>query len=77
MAIIANIGRVIVIGLEEKNLEKLRAGEPFHQYLEDKLGIPHDLIIFYGKTMDDLLKAAEKMSSPDTIRIDHRNKRKQ
>jgi hypothetical protein len=76
MAIIANIGRVIVIGLEEKNLEKLRAGEPFHQYLEDKLGIPHDLVIFYGKTMDDLMKTAEGMSGPDTVRTDHRSRRK-
>jgi hypothetical protein len=76
MAIVANIGRVIVIGLEEKNLEKLRAGEPFHQYLEDKLGIPHDLVIFYGKTMDDLIKTAEQMRGPGTVVTDHRNRRK-
>lgn len=76
MAIVANIGRVIVIGLEEKNLEKLREGQPFHQYLEDKLGIPHDLVIFYGKTMDDLLKTAEQMKGPDTVVTDHRGRKR-
>jgi len=77
MAIVARMDRVIIIGLEERNIEKLRAGQPFHQYLEDKIGVPHDLVIFYGKTMDDLVKIAEGMSGPETVRTDHRGRTKQ
>ena len=76
MAIIARMDRLIVIGLEEKNLEKLRAGQPFHSYLEDKIGIPHDIVIFYGKTMVDLVKTANDMIGPDTVVTDHRNRKK-
>jgi len=77
MAIIANMGRVIVIGLEEKNIEKLKRGEPFHQYLEDKIGIPHDIVIFYGKDMEALEKITKDMTGPNTIVKDHRSRRKQ
>jgi hypothetical protein len=77
MAIIARMDKVIIIGLEEKNIERLKKGEPFHQHLEDKLGIPYDLLIFYGKTMDDLEKAAAEMSGPETIVMDHRTRKKQ
>jgi len=76
MAIVARMGRLIVIGLEEKNIEQMKAGNPFHKYLEDKLGIPYDLVIFYGKTTEDLIKVAEEMSGPDTVVTDHRNRRK-
>lgn len=76
MAIIARMGRTIIIGLEEKNIERLRAGDPFYQHLEDKLELPYDLMIYYGKTMDDLTRIAEKMSGPDTVRMDHRNRKK-
>lgn len=77
MAIIARMNDLIIIGLEERNIERLKLGQPFHQYLNDLLGIPYTVMIYYGKTADDLHKIANEMSGPDTEVIDHTNRKKQ
>lgn len=72
MAVIALAGKKVFVGLEEKNLEKMRAGLPFHK-LGDEIGLPFDLVIYYGKTADDLMAAFKEFMGPETVTIDHRN----
>ena len=51
-----NRGRPLLgFGLSEKNLEKLREGLPIHLHA-DEMGFAGDVLIFYGKTEDDLAK---------------------
>ena len=75
MAVTARAGNLIFVGLEEKNLEKLRAGQPFHHHMQE-IGSPFELVIFYGKTYDDLVKAMQDGVGPDTQVVDSRNRKK-
>lgn len=45
--------KFILLGLSEMNLGKLREGKPIHIYGAE-LGIPQDIIIFWGPTEDAL-----------------------
>lgn len=75
MATIARAGNLILVGLEEKNIEKLREGKPFHHHMNE-VGSPFQLVIYYGKTYDDLLNIASDMTGPDTQIVDNRNRKK-
>lgn len=57
---------IIGLGLEEKNLEKLRDDMPIHIKGED-LGIAFDIVIYYGKGMEDLMEMTKDGIGPDTI----------
>lgn len=76
MAIVARAGSLIILGLEEGNVQRLKDGKPFHQDLGDILGLPYQLVIYYGATMDDLMRTARELSGPDTVVTDHRNRKK-
>lgn len=76
MAIVGRMGNRILVGLEEKNLEKLRDGQPFHQFLSETIGLPYELVLFYGKTMSDLERMVATNVGPDTVVVDHRERRK-
>lgn len=76
MAIIARAGSLIIVGIEAANVAKLKAGQPFHQDLGDLLGLPYQLVIYYGETMDDLTRTARELSGPDTVVSDHRGRKK-
>lgn len=75
MAVVARAGNLLIVGLEEGNLEKLRAGQPFHHHMIE-VGKPFELMIFYGKTMADLEAAMKDASGLDTAVIDNRNRKK-
>jgi len=75
VAVTARAGNLIIVGLEEKNLEKLRAGQPFHHHMQE-VGAPFELVIFYGKDMADLETIIKTGCGPDTVEIDHRNRKK-
>lgn len=75
MAITARAGNLIIVGLEEGNIDRLKRGQPFHHHMQE-VGAPFELLIYYGKTFDDLKKIIESMSGPDTQRIDNTNRKK-
>jgi hypothetical protein len=45
--------KVIVLGIEEKNVERLKQGHPMH-ITADELGFTGDIIIHYEATMEKL-----------------------
>lgn len=75
MATVARAGNLIIVGLEEKNLEKLRAGQPFHHHMHE-IGAPFELMIYWGQTYDDLVAIMRDNVGPDTQIIDHRDRKK-
>jgi hypothetical protein len=76
MGIVGLAGNMIVVGLEEKNIERMKSGAPFHQYLEHTIGIPYQLTIFYGKTAQELVDIIQDNTGPAAVIIDERNRRK-
>jgi hypothetical protein len=68
---------LIGLGLEEKNIEKLRENMPIHIKGED-MGIVFDIIIYYGKGLEDLMELTKSGIGPDTVIVDERkpNERK-
>ncbi len=71
-------GRLLIgFGLSEMNLRKLRQGLPIHVHA-DEMGFVGDVLIFYGKTEDDLTKQMIDggFVDPDTVR-DQRKEKKQ
>lgn len=70
-------GRLLVgLGVEEKNLEELRQGKPIH-ILSEEMGLPFDIVIYYGKDMDALIEMTRGSIGPDTVVHDDRGRRKQ
>ncbi len=71
-----NNGRkLIVIGLSDLNLEKLREGQPIKVSLDKQLDMPlaADIAIMYGKTEEDILialKGCAELSPPCEWRLD-------
>jgi hypothetical protein len=57
---------IIGLGLEEKNLEKLRQDMPIHIKGAD-MGIAFDIVIYYGKGLEDLVEMTKGGIGPDTI----------
>jgi hypothetical protein len=69
-------GRELIgLGLEEKNLERLRAGDPIHIF-GGQMGLPFDILIYYGKDMAALLAMSKGAVGPDTVIRDERARRK-
>jgi hypothetical protein len=68
--------RLIVLGLSEKNIEKLREGKPIHIHADD-MGFAGEIMIFTGKdeaTMTDMVKP---FIGPETQVNDERNRPRQ
>lgn len=68
-------GRTIVgLGVEERNLERLRAGDPIHVWGEE-MGLPFDIVIYYGKDMDTLMLMTRPSVGPNTVIHDTRERK--
>jgi len=46
---------MIILGLSDNNIKALRDGKPIHIHADD-MGYPGEIIIFTGKTEDDMAK---------------------
>lgn len=58
-------GNVIIIGLSEKNLEKLKDKQPIF-FKGGEVGVQQDFLIFYGQTERDLIDEIRPFMGPDT-----------
>ncbi len=67
---------IIVLGLEEGNIERLRKGHPIHIHA-DELGFAGEITIFLGKDADELQKLFAPMIGPETNYSDRRQEKKQ
>lgn len=69
--------QVILLGLSEGNLKRLRERKPIHIHSEE-FNIPGiDVIICWGPTEDDLMKELQSLIGPETEMRDHREEKKQ
>jgi hypothetical protein len=57
---------IIGLGLEEENLKRLREDMPIHIKGKD-MGIAFDIVIYYGKGLEDLMEMTKAGIGPDTI----------
>jgi hypothetical protein len=73
----ANGTKMIVVGIEERNVELMREGNPMHIELKDKIGLPYTLVVFYGRTMNDLVEIAGTFTGPETAVRDTRKRKRQ
>ena len=69
MAITARAGNLIIVGLAEENIVKLKANQPFHHHMQE-VGMPFELMIFYAPTFHDLKNAMQEFVGPDTKVVD-------
>lgn len=76
MAVTARAGDLIIVGIDDRNLEHLKAGRPFHHHLHE-LGKPFQLMIFHAPTLADLQRTMQEFISTDTQVIDHLNRKPQ
>ena len=68
--------QVLVLGLSEGNLMRLREKKPIVLYGEE-VGWPgQDIIICWGETEDVLTKELHDLIGPETRQRDHRTERK-
>jgi hypothetical protein len=67
---------VIVLGLEEGNVERLRKGQPIHIHA-DELGFAGEIVIVLGENTDALLEQFSEWIGPDTKINDYRRRKKQ
>lgn len=63
--------QIIGLGLEEKNLEKLRQDQPI-LVKGESIGMPFDILIYYGKDMDTLMEMTKQGVGPHTVIHDRR-----
>ena len=69
--------KMILLGLSEGNLMRLREKKPIHINGEE-LNLPGiDIVICWGQTEDSLAKELRHMISPETVQRDHRRDKKQ
>ena len=68
--------RVILLGLEEGNVDRLRAGKPMHIHCDD-MGFAGEIVIILGKDVEALHAMVKPMLSPDTIINDERKNKRQ
>jgi formylmethanofuran dehydrogenase subunit A len=66
---------VIVLGIEERNVERLKQGHPIHIHC-DELGFKIDIVIHYEETMEKLVEAFQGNIGPKTRVHDSRNDKK-
>jgi hypothetical protein len=57
--------KIIVLGLSEKNIEKLREGKPIHIHA-DEMGFPGEIMIFTGKDEASMAEMVKPFIGPDT-----------
>jgi hypothetical protein len=60
---------MLVIGLSEGNLQRMREGKPVHIHGEE-WGQKFDLMIFWGETEQAMVKMVEPFIGPETIMRD-------
>lgn len=68
--------RMILLGLEEMNVTRLRDGQPIHIHA-DELGFPGDIVIILGKDADALQRQLEPFIGPETAVHDERGRKRQ
>ena len=57
---------VYLLGLSDKNLEKLREGRPISLHLED-MGGNGQLVLMWGRTEADIARELSDMIGPETV----------
>jgi hypothetical protein len=67
---------MIVLGLSDGNLNRLRQGHPIH-ILGKEWDKSFDLMIFWGPTEEAMAKMVEPFIGPDTRVEDHSKEKKQ
>lgn len=69
MSVIAKLtdGKTIIIGLDECNIERLRAGKPFHTHLR-ACGVDSDIeiVIILGKDKEAIIAQFKGGITPET-----------
>jgi hypothetical protein len=64
--------KIILLGLEEGNIDRLRKGHPIH-VTGDPMGFAGDIMIILGKDSEDLKRQLESLITEDTITHDNRS----
>lgn len=69
----------LTLGIEERNLERLRAGDPIHILKEQMpgAGLQFDILIFYGKDDRELREIIAPAISEHTVIHDPTQRKKQ
>jgi len=68
--------QIILLGLSEGNLQRLREKKPIHIHSEE-FHIPDiDIVIMWGETEDALAKELGSLIGPETTVVDHRGEKK-
>ena len=62
----ATAGNLVLLGLSNENVKRLKEGKPIHIYGAE-LGIERDIVIVWGKTEKEILKSLKPMISAQTI----------
>lgn len=65
---------MIILGLEEGNVERLRQGNPIHIHA-DELGFAGEIVIILGKDADDLVAQIAPMIGEETVIRDDRDRK--
>ena len=76
MAVTARAGNIIMVGLAEENIAKLKAGQPFHHHMQE-VGAPFELLIFYATGLEELKAAMQEFVGPDTQVVDNTARKRQ
>lgn len=66
--------RMILLGLEEGNVTRLREGKPIHIHA-DELGFAGEIVIILGKDADALRDALAPLIGPETAIKDERGRK--
>lgn len=56
---------LVILGLAEENMIRLRKGEPIHIKAEE-MSLPHDIIIVWGRDIKDLMNTFKPLVGDDT-----------
>ena len=67
---------LIVLGLSDGNLKRLREGKPIHIHGAE-WGQPFDIVIFWGKTEAVMAKMIEPYIGPNTVVRDRTKEKRQ
>lgn len=67
---------MILLGLEEGNVDRLRKGMPIHIHA-DELGFAGEIVIILGKDVTDLTEQLAPLIGPETSVRDYRERKPQ
>lgn len=68
--------KVLLLGLSEMNVRKLKQGLPIH-VLGEEVGLPGiSVVIMYGETEDSMREQLDSLIGPETVERDLRKERK-